>query len=139
MVGRHARAHPDAALLGRGKEIHRRCGGDVGDVQPAAGEPRQLHVPRHHHRFRLGWCAGQPEQRGVVPLVHLPSLGQCSILRVLSDHHVKGLRVFERQAHHARRLHAVVIVGEQADPGFGHLGDVGECLSGQALGDGSGR
>ena len=139
MVGRGVRGHPNPSPTGVCQEADRLRRRRMRDVQPPSGQASQRQVPGHHHGLGLPRDSGQPEERRIVALVHLPSLRQSGVLGVLADHDLERLGILKRQPHDARGLHAVVIVGEQADPGFGHLGDVGECLAGQALGDGSGR
>ena len=88
-------------LLPLGDELNRPCRREMRDVQSPARERGELQVPGDDDRLGRRRRAHEAQHRGVVALVHLPSLSQVRVLRVLADHHVEGLRVLERQAHDA--------------------------------------
>ena len=61
--------------------------------------------------------APQPQPSGELTLVHLCTVGQPRLLRVLGDDSVEGLDVFQRPAHEQRIGHAPTVVGKYPHPG----------------------
>ena len=102
MMGRGVRRHPKATLPGVGEESDAPLRRHVSDVEAASGQPGQREVPGDDDGLGRTRNTGQPEQRGVVALVHLPSLREGGILSMLRDHHFECRGVFQGQAHHPR-------------------------------------
>ena len=138
MVRGHVGGDPDAGGLRLGDATHRPGGGQVRQVETAPRQVREEQVAGHDDLLGLGGVPGQAQERRVVPLVHLPALGQDVVLGVLHHDHVERRGVLECQAHDSRRLDALPVVGEDPDPGLRHLADVREQLALEASGDGSG-
>ena len=90
-------------------------------------------VPRDDRLLGHGGPAGQAKAAGHLALVELGALGEPGILRVLGDHPVEGLDVFQGPAHQQRVGHAPAVVGEHADSRgrVGHGAELGEPGAGQ--------
>ncbi len=100
------------------------------------GEPGQGEVPGHDDLLRLPGLAGEAEDRGVLPLVHLAALGEPGVLAVLGDRHLaEGQGVGEGVAQELGVGHDPAVVAEDAHPGLHHLPELRELLPGQAAGD----
>ena len=87
---------PHPAGLGRPDQLDRAAGGDVAQVQAAAGQLGQEQVAGDHHLLGGGRPAGQPEHGRHLALVHLGAVGQRGVLGVVGDHRVEGPGVLER-------------------------------------------
>ena len=133
------RGHLHAAGLSPAHNLNGALGGQVADVQLGVQVLGQQHVAGNDGFFSDGGPAGQAQVCGDFALVHLGALGQARLLRVLRNHAVESLDVFEGAAHHCRVVHAHAVVGEHAHVrgGVRHAADVGEALALQAHGHGA--
>ena len=103
---------PDAARLGLAQHLDRPGRGDVADVQAAADVLGEQHVPCDDRLLGHRGPPGQAEPGRDLALVHLRTLGQPWLLRVLSDDPVERLHVLQGAAHEPRVGHALAVVGE---------------------------
>ena len=109
---------------------------------------RWMRAPVRRHSSMSRWTisssatAGQPGRPS--SLQHWPScitapVRQAADLAVLGEDDVETERVLHRPAHQQRVLHAVAVVGEEAHPGVGELGERRQLLARPADRDAAGR
>ena len=128
VVGGGLGGDPHPAGPGRPDQLDRAPGGDVAQVQPAAGQLGQQQVAGDHHLLGGGRPAGQPEHGRHLALVHLGAVGQRGVLGVVGDHRVEGPGVLEREPQQPGLADGPAVVGEAVDPGgrAGHGPQLGQ-------------
>ena len=96
----------------------------------------QQHVAGDDRLLGHSGPARQADLGGDDALVHLRALGEARLLRVLGHYAVERLDVLQRATHEDRVVHALAVVGEDADAGGGvrHGAELGELLAAQAHG-----
>ena len=92
-------------------------GRDVAEVNVRPNVGRKQDVPSDDRLLGHARPPAQAQPARELALVHLRTVGQPRLLRVLGDDSVEGLHVLERPAHEHRVGHAAPVVGEDPDPG----------------------
>ena len=139
MVGCHLGRDRQAFGLGSGHKLGGPSGGDVEEVHPPTGEPRQGDVARHHHLLGLGRDPRHPEPTRPLPLVHVAATGHVVVFTVLCQRDVEAPGVLEGSPHDSHVLDTGTVVGEEVDAQRRELAHGSQALSGAAHGDGTGH
>jgi hypothetical protein len=106
-------------------------------VQARADVGGQQAVASDHGLLGDRRPSGEAEPTGQLALVHLGTLREPRLLRVLGNDAVERLDVLQRSTHQHRVAHAMPVVGEDPHPrrGVRHRAELGQLLAGQTDGD----
>ena len=115
--------------LGGAHELEALLGGDVGDVEAAAGHAAELDVAVDLQLLAQRRPAEHAEARGGAALVDDAVRGERLDLAVRGDDLVELAHVLHAGAHHAGALDAVAVVGERDGALHDHVTDLGERLA----------
>jgi len=139
VVGRDLAGHGQALGLGAADEIEPLGGGDVRDVQGAAGETAELDVAIDLELLAERRPAEHAEAGARTAFVDDAARGERLDLAVGDGDAVELGDVLHAGAHHAGALHAVAVVGEGAGPLHDHVADLRERLALLAAREGADR
>jgi hypothetical protein len=139
VVRRGLGRHPHPARLAAAHRVHGARGRDVRDVDLAARELRQQHVPLDHHGLGRARPAAQPQQRGHGPFVHRGLLGEAGLLAVVDHGQRERLRVLQRAAHDARAGDGTPVVRDRDAAGLAQVAVLGQLLAPRPARDGADR
>ena len=129
VVRRDLAGHGQPLGLGGAHELEALLGGDVGDVQRAAGHAAELDVAVDLELLAERRPAEHAEARGGAALVDDAVRGERLDLAVRGDDLVELAHVLHAGAHHAGALDAVAVVGEGDRALHDHVADLRERLA----------
>ncbi len=115
-MGCRLRGHADAGGLCLAHESDRPGRRDVQQVEAAARETSERDIACSHQLLCLGWDPAQTQRGRSLPLVHLSSRSEGSLLAMLRVHGVERDEVLHRATGEQRVLHAVAVVREERHP-----------------------
>ena len=129
VVGHHLGGDTDAASPGIGDQFDAAAGGDVADVEPAAGEFRQHQVAADDDFLGGGRNPGDTEASRDFAFVHC-AVGEGLVLAVDDDRAVEPSRRFQRLAHDLAVGGGVAVVGPADRPGLDHGVEIDRFVAG---------